>query len=36
MPLNTEDDTEIFLFVPVVEETIVSDFLKFIWEHMHH
>ena len=36
MPLNTEDDTEIFLFVPVVQKTIVSDLLKSIREHMHH
>ena len=36
MPLNAEDDTEVFLFVPVVQKTIVPDFLKPIWEYMHH
>ena len=36
MPLNAEDDTEVFLFVTVVQKTIVPDFLKPIWEYMHH
>ena len=30
MPLNAEDDTEVFLFVPVVQKTIVPDFLKHV------
>ena len=36
MPLNAEDDIEVFLFVTVVQKTIVPDFLKPIWEYMHH